>query len=127
MVRVATLPVRQDDDAGAQAAEGSCDLETVLVGVLDVAVRQVEGFAVGDVEDTGSGGSFGGTVGRSAPGAGFALREVEDAGPPAASIHGKQRASASLLNVIAVGGDGEDVDKTGSSGWGVGSRRLSCH
>jgi hypothetical protein len=116
VVRVAALPVGQDDDAGAQAAENSCDLETVLVGVLDVAVRQVEGFAVGDVEDAGSGSSFGGTVCGSAAGAGFALREVENAGAPAASMHGKQSASAGLLDVIAVGGDGEDVDRTGSRG-----------
>ena len=111
MVGVAALPVGQDDDAGAQAAKGGGELEAVLVGVLDVAVGEVEGFAVSDAEDAGGFGGFGGALGCGAAGAGFALGEVEDAGAPAERLLDEQRAAAGLLHVVAVGCDGEDVHR----------------
>ena len=45
-----------------------------------------------------------------ASGAGLALREVEDAGAPARALHGEEGAAAGLLDVVAMCGDGEDVD-----------------
>ncbi len=89
VIGVTALPVRKDDDAGTQATEDCGDLEAVLVGVLDVAIRQVERLAVGNVEDAGCGCSFRGTVGGSAACAGLALRQIEDTGAPAASVHGE--------------------------------------
>ncbi len=114
MVGMAALPVGKDDDARAQAAKHGGNLQAVLVGVLDVAVGQVERLAVRNVQDAGCVGGFGGALGGGAAGAGLALREVEDAGAPAARVHGQQRAAAGLLDVVAVGGDGQDVDRAGS-------------
>ena len=87
MVGVAALPVGKDDDAGAQTAEDGGDLETVLEGVLDVAVGEVEGFAVRYVEDACGIVGFGVALGGGATGAGLAVCEIEDAGAPAAGLH----------------------------------------
>jgi len=110
VVGVATLPVGEDDDAGAKAAEDGGDLEAVLEGVLDVAVGEVEGFAVCDVEDAGGGVGFGLALGCGAPGAGLALGEVEDAGAPASGVHREEGASAGLLDIVTVGSYGENVE-----------------
>ncbi len=69
VVGVAALPVGKDHDAGAQAAEDGCDFEAVFLGVLDVAVGEVESFAMGDAEDVGGGFGFGGALGGGATGA----------------------------------------------------------
>lgn len=115
MVRVTTLPVGKDDDAGAQAAEHGGDLEAILEGVLDVAVGQIERFAVGDAEDAGSLVGLGFALGRRAAGAALAAGEVKDAGAGAESLLDEQGATAGLLNVVTVGCDSEDVD----DGFGV--------
>src|SRR5271170_7103920 len=107
---MAALPIREDDDARTKAAEHRGDLEAIGQSVLDVAVGQIEGFAVGDVEDAGGCVRFGFPVGSGAAGAGLTLGQVEDASVPAAGMHGKERATAGLFNVVAVSGDGEDVD-----------------
>ena len=113
VVGVASLPVGEDDDSGAEAAEDGGDLEAVFEGVLDVAVGEVEGFAMGDVEDAGGGFGFGLALGGGATGAGLALGEVEDAGAPAFGVHGEEGASAGLLDVVTVRGYGEDVQHRG--------------
>ena len=43
---MATLPVRQNYDARAKAAEDGREFEAVLKSVLHIAVGEVEGFAV---------------------------------------------------------------------------------
>jgi hypothetical protein len=106
VVGMTALPVGKDDDAGTQAAEDGGYLEAVFEGVLDVAVGEIEGFAVGYVEDAGGGVGFGFAVGSGASRAGFALGEIEDAGAPAAGLHGEEGTAAGLFDVVAVGGDG---------------------
>jgi hypothetical protein len=110
VVGVAALPVGKNDDAGTQATKDGGQLEAIFEGVLDVAVGEVEGFAVGDVEDAGGGVGFGFAIGGGAAGAGLALSEIEDAGAPASGVHAKESTAAGLLDVVAVGGYGEDVD-----------------
>src|SRR5439155_4354257 len=109
VVGVAALPVRKDNDARTQPAKHRSYLQAVLISVLDIAIRKVEGFAVGDIEDACSSRGLCGTMGSGAPGAGFALSKVEDAGAPAVGVHGEERASAGLFHVVAVRGNGENV------------------
>lgn len=116
VVGVAALPVGEDDDARAKTAKDGGELEAIIEGVLDVAVGKVEGFAVSDVEDAGGGVGFGFAISSGATGAGFSLGEVEDSGAPAAGVHCEESASAGLLDVVAVGGYGEDVDEGRSRG-----------
>ncbi len=111
MIRVASLPVRKDDDARPKAAKDGGNLEAVGLRVFDVAVGQIERFAVGDVEDARGGLGFRTAFVCGAAGAGLALGEIEDAGAPAARMHGEQRAAAGLLDVVTVRGDGEDIDR----------------
>ncbi len=66
-----------------------------------------------DVEDAGGCIRFGFTISCGAAGAGLALGQVEDASAPAAGVHGEERATAGLFDVVAVGGDSEDVDGLG--------------
>ena len=74
---MATLPVGKDDDTRTQAAQSRGQLETILVGVLNVAVGQVKGFAMRDAEDASGFCSFGGALGCGAAGSGFALGEID--------------------------------------------------
>ncbi len=110
MIGVTALPVRENHDARTQAAKHSRDLEPVLIGVLNVAVGQIKRLAVGDVEDASCGSGLGCAVGGGAASAGFALSEVEDTGAPATGVHGEQRAAASLLDIVAMRSDGENID-----------------
>jgi hypothetical protein len=114
MVGMAALPVGQDDYARAETAEDGGDFEAVGEGVFYVAIGEVEGLAVGDVEDSRGGVGFGFAVGCGASSAGFALGEIEDGGAPAAGLHGEESAAAGLLDVVAVGGNGEEVGRRGS-------------
>jgi len=104
------LPVRKNDDAGTKAAEDCGELEAIGEGVLDVAIGKIEGFAVSDVEDARGCIRFSFAVGGGASCAGLALGEIEDAGAPATGMHGEKCATASLFDVVAVSGDGKDVD-----------------
>ncbi len=122
VVGVAALPVGKDDDAGTETAEDGGDLEAVLEGVLDVAVGEVEGFAVGYVEDACGIVGFGFALSGCASRAGLALGEIEDAGAPASGVHCEQRAPAGLLDVITVRSYGEDIEH----GEAVRFRAMSC-
>ena len=63
-----------------------------------------------DAEDAGGFGGLGGALGGCAAGAGLALGEVEDAGSPAERLLDEEGSAAGLLDVVAVGCDGENVD-----------------
>ena len=68
---------------------------------------------MGDVEDACRGRGLRGTVGSSPPGAGLTLSKIKDAGTPAVGVHGQKRSAAGLFHIVAVRGDGKDVDKAG--------------
>ena len=111
VIRVATLPVRQDDDPRTQPAQYGGQLEAVFVGVLHVSVGQVECLAVSDVEDARGCVSLGlALVGRAA-GATLAAREIEDGGLHAERVLDQEGAAAGLLDIVTVGGDSEYVDR----------------
>ena len=110
VIGVTALPIGKDDDARAKPAEDRRYLETVFVCVLDVAVGKVEGFAVSNIENAGSFIGLGLAFGCGATGAGFAAGEIKDAGAPAASLHDEERSATGLFYVIAVCGDGQDID-----------------
>jgi hypothetical protein len=112
VVGMAALPVGEDHDAGAEAAQDSGDLEAIFLGVLDVAVGEVEGFAMGDAEDGGGVGGFGSALGGGATGSGLSAGEIEDAGAPAEGLLDQKGAAAGLLDVIAMCGDGKDIERT---------------
>ena len=110
VVRVATLPVGENDDPWAQTTEDGRDLQPISKGVFHVAVGQVERLAMVHAQETGGGIRFGGALGCGTAGATFAPRQVEDAGTPAQGMLHQQSSAAGLFHVVAMRGDGEDVD-----------------
>ena len=62
------------------------------------------------VEDARGFKRLGFALGGRAAGAAFAAGEVEDAGGPAEYMLDEEGASAGLLDVVPVRGDGKDVD-----------------
>src|SRR5271165_3886948 len=96
------LPVRQNQHAWAKLADDARNLEAVVVGVLDAAVRNVEGRTPTDLEDARGFGGLARPVFDCASGAHLALREVEDGGAPTEGGHLQQCATAGLLDIVAV-------------------------
>src|ERR1700733_4207596 len=113
MVGMPALPVGKNDDAGTQTAQDGSQLQTIDQRVFDVAVGQVERFAMGNIQDAGGFGGFGLAVGGGAAGAGLSLGEIEDAGSPATGVHGQKSAAAGLFDVVAMGCDGKNVELLG--------------
>ena len=55
MIRMTPLPVGQDDHARPKLAKHTHNLQTVLIGVLDAAVGNIQGFAATTLSDDGCG------------------------------------------------------------------------
>ena len=111
MVRVTTLPVRQDDDAGTEAAQNGGDLQAVFERVLYGTIRQVERLAMAHLENSGGGFGLGLAFGCAAAGTGLRLGSGRGCRCASAKrLLDEQGAAAGLLHVVAVRGDGEDVD-----------------
>ena len=106
---MARLPIGQDQYARTKLANHARDLQLVLVGVLDASVGNVEGLPPSGFEDAGCIIGFACAIVDGAARAHLALRQVEDGGAISAFGHLQERAAASLLNVVAVRSDGQDV------------------
>ena len=65
----------------------------------------------GIVQDASGVGGFCGALLGGAARSHLALGEVEDAGAMAVLGHLEEGAAAGLLHVVAVGGDGEDIER----------------
>lgn len=116
MVRMAPLPIRQDNHSWPQTAEGLDDLEPVRLRVFDVAVGKIKRLAMGDPEDTGGLLGLGAALLGGAPGPGLPLGKVEDACLPSSRLHGKQRPAAGLFDVVTMRGDSENIEHRRQSG-----------
>src|SRR3954471_19629941 len=107
---MASLPVGKNNDARPRPADHARDFKTIFVGVLYPAVRDVERIAPGSLQDARCFLGFApAVVGRSTR-AHLAARKIKDGGAMPAFSHFEQRAAASLLDVVAVGGDSENVN-----------------
>ncbi len=63
-----------------------------------------------DAQDGSGFAGFGGALLGGSASAGFSAGEIEDGGGHALRAHSEQSASAGLLHVVTVGGDGENVN-----------------
>jgi hypothetical protein len=126
MVRVTSLPIRQDDDARTKAAENASDLQPVLPGVLDVAVCEVKSLAVRDAQNACSLCCFAGAIFSRAASSGLTLRQVKNAGAPAECLLNEQRSAAGLFNIVAMRGDSKYVHRgLGTISSGHARRQLA--
>ena len=111
MIWMPPLPVGQNDHPRPRLPNHGGDLQPVLVGVLDAAVRNVERAPPTHAQNLGRVIGFARAIFRRAPRPHLALRQVEDARALAALRGLQQRAAAGLLYVVAVRGDGQDVQR----------------
>src|SRR5215813_5899141 len=116
MVGMTRFPIRNDDSARAELADGSGEAELVLARRLDVGIRNTQRASVLHFEDFCGGGSFLGTCFGRAACAHFSGSEVENAGLVAGLRHFEQCAAAGEFDVVGMSGDGEKVEVHGGSG-----------
>src|ERR1035438_10394762 len=109
MIGMTGLPIRKNQHAWAQLTNDTRDLDPVAKGVLDTPIRNIERSAPTDFEDTRCLVGLTRPVLNAAARAHLALREVEDGSAVSALRHLEQRAAASLLDVVAMRGNGQDV------------------
>ena len=110
VVRVAGLPVGNDDGARAEFADGGGEAEFVSPRGLDVGVGYAEGAAVFYFEDLcGERGFFRARF-RGAERAHLTGGQVEDAGLVTGLRHFEERAAAGQFNIVGMSGDGEKVE-----------------
>src|SRR5208337_5596797 len=101
---MAPLPERKNQHPRTLLAEYADDLQAILPGIFDAAVRNIESVAPGNFQNARCFGRFAGAVFSGAARPHFALREVEDAGAVSAFGHLEQSSAASLLHIVAVRG-----------------------
>ena len=106
----------EDDDTGPEIADLlDYDAPAGLV-IGEVGIRQPGIPALGKSEHPGSGLGLAGPHLRTAQCATLASREIEHAGPLPRIDSAEQGAGAGELDVVAVGGDGENVNGHKSDG-----------
>jgi len=116
VVRVARMPVWQNDHARTKIAQNTHNLEPAFQGVFNRSVRQVKRLPPADAQQMCCFGSFPCALFRAAASSGFALRQVQNGGAQPAGGHAQQGSSASLFHVVAMGRDGQHVRSRSVSG-----------
>jgi hypothetical protein len=106
---MATLPVGKNQHPRTLLAKHADDLQTILPGIFDAAVGNIERVTPGNFQDARRFRRFAGAVFGGAARPHFTLREIEDAGAVSALGHLEESAGAGLFYVIAVRGQGENV------------------
>ena len=110
MIRVAALPIRQDDRFRPGCADLFSQCEAILNRSGETRIAKIQPFAKARTDHRPSGFSllganFGGTA-RSH----LALGEVQNAYGIPGIEHFHQRTRARQFDVIRMGGDGQDID-----------------
>ena len=113
VVWMAGLPIGKNDHPRACFSYDTRDLEAIFPGVFDASVGDVEGMTILDLENSGGFRGFAGPVFGVASRAHFTTSQVQNSGLTALLCGFEQSPAAGLLNVITMGGDGEDVEGFG--------------
>ena len=110
MIRMPSLPVRQNHHLRTCLANHAGDLQAVLPSVLDTAIGNVECPAPFHAQNVRRVRRFARPIFRGAACAHFPLGQIEDAGALSPLRRLQQRAAAGLLDVVTVCGDGKYVE-----------------
>src|SRR5271167_592479 len=110
MVGMPAFPVGKNQHAWALIAKHLRDLQPIVPGVLDPAIGNIERLTPRHFQYPSGVGCFPGAVFHSAARSHLTLRQVEDAGAVSSFGHLEQSSSTGLFNVVAMGGQGQDVD-----------------
>src|SRR5215471_1305802 len=109
VVGMAAFPIGKNHHPRTLFADHAGDFQAILPGVFHAAIGNVQGLPESNLEDPGGVGGFTRAVFGGAARPHFALREVEDPGAQSALRHLEQSAAAGLLHVIAMSGNGQDI------------------
>src|SRR5882724_5193638 len=105
------LPVRQDQYFRTLLPDHARDLQSVLPGVLDAAIGNIERVPPRNFQDPSGFGRLACAVSGCAARSHFALSEIEDTGAIAAGCHLEQSSAAGLLDIVTMCGKSEDVER----------------
>src|SRR6266850_6142141 len=105
-----SLPVGKNHDARLLLAYHPRDFKTILPGVLDAPVGDVECLPPAHFQDLRSRVGLAGAVFGGAARPQLTLGQIEDAGRMAEARHLEQGSPAGLFHIVAVRGYGKDVD-----------------
>src|ERR1700722_2097220 len=111
MIGMPSLPIRKNDHSRTRFANDAGHLQPILPGIFYAAVGKVERPSPADSKNLGGVICFAGAIFCGAPGPHFSLREIEDASAMPPSRGPQQRPAAGLLYVVAVWGNGQDVQR----------------
>ena len=106
---MARLPVGQNDDARPEFAEDADYAQAILESVFDGAVGQGERPAPANAQNARGFFRLAGALFRRAASASLALGQIENRSAQTARRHAQQRSAATLLHVVAMRGDGQNV------------------
>ncbi len=84
VVRVARLPVGQNDHAGTKEPQYTHNLEAIFERIFDRSVGQIERLPPANAQEASGFGGFAGAFFRVAAGSGLALGQIENGGAQAA-------------------------------------------
>src|ERR1035437_3136524 len=104
------LPVGKNQHPRTLFTDYAGDLQTILPGIFDAAVGNIESMAPGNFQDALGLVRFARAVFNVAARPHFALREVQDASAVFALGHLEQSSAAGLFYIIAVRGEGENIE-----------------
>jgi hypothetical protein len=107
---MAALPVGKNDNPRPLFAKDLRHLQTVLPGVFDPAIGDIECATPRHAQNLRSLGRFAGPIFGRPASPHFALRQIEDAGAVSALRHFEQRASAGLFYIVAMRGNCENIE-----------------
>ncbi len=110
MIGMPSLPIRKNHHARTHLADYACHFKPILPGIFDAAIGNIESAPPACAENPCCIGGLAGAILCRAACAQLALRQIENAGPLTALRHLQQRATAGLLYIVTVCGNGENVE-----------------
>src|SRR5580704_12783508 len=112
MIRMPSLPIGKNNYPRSRLPDHAGHIQSVLPRVLDPAVRNVESPPPRHPQNLRSVIGLALAVFCRPAGPHLALGQIENAGDLSALRSFQQRPAASLLYIVAVGGDGKDVERS---------------
>src|SRR5450432_3749944 len=126
MVGMSSFPIGEDHDARTLLADYACNFQPILPSVFDASVGDVESVTPAYLQNLCCVARLAGSTIGGAASPHFSLREVEDAGAMTPLRHFQHGAAAGLFYVVAMSGDGQDVERRhGQSRFPCSSTTLS--
>ena len=111
MIRMPSFPVGKYYNSRPPLPEHARDLQSVLPRVFHSPIGDIESLPPRDAEYFRRIRGFAGTILGAASCSHFPLGEIEDSRAIAPLRHFEQRAPAGLLDVVAVGREGQNVER----------------